>query len=65
MYPVPVHKLSMYARTHFDPLLEATRAAVEVLSIPRYPQLGEEKPKHVVDQLKAVLQSFSQEGIQS
>jgi dTDP-4-amino-4,6-dideoxygalactose transaminase len=54
----------MYANTCVEPLPEAKRIAVEGLGMPMYPQLDAEKPKPVVEQMQAVLQSFSLEGIQ-
>jgi dTDP-4-amino-4,6-dideoxygalactose transaminase len=48
-YPIPVHRQPAYAgRLRFDDLAESDRAAREVLTLPLYPELGDEEVEAVI-----------------
>lgn len=55
-YPVPVHKLPVYQGI-YGHLPHTERAALEVLSLPIWPQMGIESQKIVVNALKVALDS--------
>ena len=52
-YPVPVHKLPVYAHSGFV-LPEAERASQEVLSLPIFPAITEEQMIYVVGELRRI-----------
>ena len=53
-YPIPIHKLPVYAMT--ESLLHSERAASEVLSLPIWPEIDDETMRYVADSLRAAVQ---------
>lgn len=53
-YPVPVHKLPIYA-DHSVSLPEAEKAAAEVLSLPIWPEIAEETQVHIAKVMEEAL----------
>jgi dTDP-4-amino-4,6-dideoxygalactose transaminase len=55
-YPVPIHLQPLYSSLGYEPgsLPESERAAAEVLSLPIYPELGEDQ----VEQVTAAIRAF-------
>ncbi|MBC7345459.1 MAG: DegT/DnrJ/EryC1/StrS family aminotransferase, partial [Clostridia bacterium] len=53
-YPVPVHKLPVYANSNCH-LPEAERAAGEVLSLPIWPEIAEETQVHIARVMEEAL----------
>lgn len=56
-YPVPVHEQPAFRHLGYAPdaLPETSRAAREVLSLPIYPEMGDEAVETVVERLRAAL----------
>lgn len=54
-YPIPVHRQPAYARVRFRAgrLPETERAANEVLSLPMYPELGEQSVEYVCEAVRS------------
>lgn len=58
-YPVPLHLQAVYEKypsRQFQPLRVAEQAALEVLSLPMYPELSQEQQDYIIEALKASLQ---------
>jgi dTDP-4-amino-4,6-dideoxygalactose transaminase len=55
-YPVPVHKLPIYAHQNFPSLPETERAAEELLSLPIGPYLKVDTQQYIASTLKQILQ---------
>lgn len=55
-YPVPVHKQPAYQKYNLTdrPLSQTEKAALEILSLPMYPQLSEQKMALVIDAFKNI-----------
>lgn len=53
-YPLPVHRLPLYAAMEFD-LPQAEAAAAEVLSLPMWPQMGDDVQDRVIAALHQAL----------
>ena len=57
-YPIPIHRLPVYAELYRDvrlPVVEA--AATEVLSLPIWPEIEESTQDRVVNALREALQA--------